>query len=401
MTLPLSTRILRMGDSATLKLAKRSQELREQGKDVLSFGLGEPDFDTPAGAREAAKAAIDRGETHYTANEGILSLRQAVARTLHDEIGLDYDPKKQILITNGSKQAIAQALLSIVNVGDDVIIPSPYWVTYPELVKFAGGNPVYVPCPADQRFHLDAKALEAACTDRTRVLLLNSPNNPSGAVLSQDELAAIADVVVRHKLVVVSDEIYGCLVYGDRKHHSPAASLPAMRERTIVCSGVSKAYAMTGWRIGYAAGPVEVIAAMNRLQGHLTSNPCSIAQHAAVAAFNECRGAVPPMREEFDKRRRLVVGHLSKLPGVRLPEPEGAFYAFADVGRLFGKTTSKGVVVSDSTTFCEAMLDEVLVSVVPGAAFGDDTCFRLSYAASQKTLEEGCARIAKFIGGLK
>lgn len=392
----LSLRAQKLSASETFRLARRAQELREAGKNVLAFGLGEPDFDTPARVREAAKAAIDRGETHYTANEGILPLRQAIAEHLQQDLELAYDARTDILVTAGAKQAIANALLALVEEGSEVLVPAPYWVTYPELIRFCGAEMHVVPTTEATGYHLTAEALERAVTPKARVLVLNSPNNPTGAVLGRRELALIAEVCCRHDLAVVSDEIYGPLTYGAEGHASIAAAA-GMRERTIVCNGMSKAFAMTGWRLGYAAGPAAVIGAMGRIQSHMTSNASSISQHAALTALRECRGEIAAMRSAFDHRRRNVTEWLRAVPGFELSEPEGAFYAFVRLGALIGKTSPSGIAIRDSASFCEALLVDGLVSVVPGSAFGIEGCFRLSYAAALESLQEGCARIREFV----
>jgi aspartate aminotransferase len=401
MTPHFSQRALQLQPSATLQLARRSAEMRARGLDVLSFGLGEPDFDTPRRAREAAIAAIHRGETHYTANEGILPLRAAIANWLRDDQGVRFDPEDEILVTAGAKQAVAQALLALVDPGDDVLLPKPYWVTYPELIRFCGGRAVFVETRSEDGFHLRAADLEKAVTERCRVLVLNSPNNPTGAVLKRAELEAIADVVIAHDLIVVSDEIYGPLVYRGDKHVSIATVRPEMRDRTVVCHGMSKAFAMTGWRLGFAAARREIIEAMNRIQSHFTSNASSIAQHAALEAVTHCLNDIPPMRDEFDRRRKLVIARMGAIPGLVLQEPEGAFYAFPTIRDLLGRKSPRGVTIDGSVAFCDALLEEGLVSVIPGDSFGRDDAFRLSYAASYAKLEEGLARIAAFVESLR
>ncbi len=397
----LSQRAKRLNPSATFALAKRAAEMQSRGLPVLVFGLGEPDFDTPVRVKDAAVAAIHRGETRYTANEGILSLRQAISDWLFEEQGVRYMATSEILVTAGAKQAIAHALLALVDPGDEVLLPVPYWVTYPELVHFCEGVVKEIPTRAENAYHLDPRDLERAITSKSRVLILNSPNNPTGAVLSKDELRAIADVVVANDLVVVSDEIYGPLVYGDNHHVSIAAVDPRMRDRTIVCHGMSKAFAMTGWRLGFAAAAKPLLEAMGRIQSHTTSNASSIAQHAAEKGVRDCRDDIPPMRAEFDRRRKLVLDRFSSIPGFEIKAAEGAFYAFPTIRKLFGKTTPRGVKITNSTTFCDQLLDEAFVSVVPGGAFGDDEAFRLSYAASYESLEEGCTRIARFVESLR
>lgn len=365
----------------------------------MTFGLGEPDFDTPEPARRAAIAAIESGHTHYTANEGILPLRHAIADWQREEQGLVYDPAKEVLVTAGAKQAIAQALLALVDDGDEVLVPTPFWVSYPEQVGLALGTVRYVETREEERFHVLADDIDRAVTDRTRVLILNSPNNPSGAVLSRDELAAIAEVAIRRDITVISDEIYGPLTY-NAPHVSIASISPDMRERTIVCHGMSKGFAMTGWRLGFAAGPAAVIQAMGSLQGHLTSNASSISQYAALEAVRTCRGHTEAMRAEFDQRRRYVTERLRAISGLKVSDPEGAFYAFFTIHDLYGSQTPAGTRIHDSASFCAALLDEGLVSLVPGSVVGCENAVRLSYAASMSDLEEGLRRIHEFVRGL-
>ncbi len=396
----LSKRAQSLRPSDTFRLARRAAELKSAGKDVLAFGLGEPDFDTPDPVRAAAKAAIDRGETHYTANEGILPLRQSVVRWLANDQGLAYDPNGEVLITAGSKQAIAQALMALVGDGDEVLIPSPHWVTYPELVAFCGGVVKFVKTDAKDGFRLTADRIEAALSPRSRVLVLNTPNNPTGAVIDPKDLAAIGELVVARDLFVVSDEIYGVLTYDGVQHASPAAGHPGLRARTILCSGMSKAFAMTGWRLGFACGPREVLDAMDRIQSHFTSNASSISQHAALAALESGAGSVAAMRAEFDRRRQLVCERMRGLDGFELTPPRGAFYAFPRIAGLYGRRSPGGRVIDGSFAFVEALLDEALVSLMPGAIFGEDACVRLSYAASYASLERGLARIEQFVKGL-
>jgi len=395
----LSRRVRELQPSATFKLARRARDLKASGKDVLLFGLGEPDFDTPEPAREAAIAAINGGQTHYTANEGILPLRQAIAEWQREEQGITFDAATEVLVTAGAKQAIAQALLALVDDGDEVLIPTPFWVSYPEQVGLALGTPRYVPTTKEHRFHLRAEDLDRAVTERSRVLILNTPNNPSGAVLTRNELEAIAEVAIRRNLMVISDEIYGPLSYAS-PHVSIASTSPEMKERTIVCHGMSKGFAMTGWRLGFAAGPKNVIDAMGSLQGHLTSNASSISQHAALEAIRSCRGHTESMKTEFDERRRFVTERLRSIPGVAVADPEGAFYAFFTIDDLIGRQSGSGSKIEDSASFCTALLDEGLVSLVPGSVFGCENAVRLSYAASMKSLKEGLRRIEQFVGGL-
>ncbi|MBI4880267.1 MAG: pyridoxal phosphate-dependent aminotransferase [Planctomycetes bacterium] len=400
MTMPLSDRARNLKPSATFRLAQRAQELKSAGKDVLSFGLGEPDFPTPERVRAAARAAIEAGATHYTANEGILPLRKAICDVFKADQGVVYDPGKEVIVTAGAKQAIANALFAMVQEGDEVLIPGPYWLSYPEMVSLCGAEARFVPTHARDGFRLSAEELEKACSPRSRVLILNSPNNPTGAVLDAERLDAIAEVVLRRDLYVVSDEIYGPLVYGGVRHRSITAVRDGLRERTVVCDGVSKSFAMTGWRLGWALGPREVIGAMSSIQSHTTSNASSISQHASLEALKHCREEVEPMRAEFERRREMVLARMRSMRGLELDPPEGAFYVFPRVAAFYGRTSRGGVRITDSASFCEALLNDALVSVVPGGVFGDDDCFRLSYAASVKEIQAGLERIAAFLDGL-
>ena len=401
MTPKLTQRALRLKPSATFQLARKAQELREAGHDVISFGLGEPDFDTPEPIRRAAHEAIDSGQTHYTANEGILPLRRAIRDAYERDQQVAYAAAGEVLVTAGAKQAIAHAVLALVEEGDEVLVPVPYWLTYPAIVGLAGAEFRPVETRAGDGFQLTREALEQAASPRSRLLILNSPNNPTGAVLRRESLSEIADFVCSRDLLVISDEIYGPLTYSGHPAVSIAAVRPELRERTVVCHGLSKAYAMTGWRIGYALGPAEIIGAMSRIQGHTTSNACSISQHAAVVALNQCGGAIESMRARFEQRRELVLERLGGLPGLEVSPPDGAFYLFPRIASLFGKQTRQGTVLNGSSDFCQALLEEQQVSLVPGIEFGADDCFRFSYAASEADLEQGCERIARFIGDLR
>ena len=364
---------------------------------MISFGLGEPDFDTPEPARRAAHEAIESGQTHYTANEGILPLRKAIRDAYEREQQVAYAAGSEVLVTAGAKQAIAHALLALIEEGDEVLVPAPYWLTYPEIVGLAGGTFRAVETRAEDGFHLTRQALERAASEKSRILILNSPNNPTGAVLDRERLAEIAEFVRQRDLAVISDEIYAPLTYAGRRAASITSVDPELRERTIVCHGFSKAYAMTGWRIGYALGPAEIIGAMARIQVHTTSNACSISQHAAIAALDHCGDATESMRARFEERRELVLLRLGGLEGLELSPPEGAFYCFPRIAALLGRKTAAGTVLTGSSDFCQALLDEQQVSLIPGVEFGADDCFRLSYAASREDLEKGCARIARFL----
>lgn len=359
--------------------------------DIVNFSLGEPDFDTPDHIKQAAVEAIGAGFTKYTPTAGIAELRSAICEKLRVDNGLTYSPQ-EVLVSNGAKHSIFNAIFALCDEGDEVIILSPYWVSYPEMVFLAGGVPVVLEGDINRGFKVDASSIKDAITSKTRVIILNSPCNPTGSVYSREEISEIAEVAMAHKVAVISDEIYEKLMYGDAEHVSIASLCPEIRDLTIVVNGVSKTYAMTGWRIGYAAGPREVIRAMETIQGHMTSNACSISQKAALAGLVGDREPLERMRKEFAARRDYMVGRLNELPGVRCPVPEGAFYSFPDVSHYFGGRL-EDIEMKDSTAFAEALLRHAHVAAVPGVAFGNDRCVRLSYATSMQRIKEGLDRV--------
>ena len=381
--------------SATLAAAARARQLKAQGIHVFDFSLGEPDFLTPAHIRDAALEAMNKGQTHYTPTNGTPEVRAAIARFYQKTHGITYGPE-QILVSNGAKHSIHNALISTVGPGDEVIIPAPYWVSYSDLVTMTGASYVLVPTRLEDGFRMKPVDLRAAITPRSRMLMLNSPSNPTGAVYTRADLEAIADVVLEAGLSVLSDEIYEQLVYGDAKSTCFATLRPGLAERTLTISGVSKTYAMTGWRIGWAAGPVPVIKAMGNVQSQETSCPSSISQAATIAALDGDQSCVEEMRVEFQARRDLVCGLLKKLPGVKSFVPDGAFYAFFDVSSHFGRTLG-GKEIADSTSFCFAALDAAQVNLVPGVAFGAKEYVRLSYATSREQIRGGLERLEKFL----
>lgn len=383
--------------SATLAVAERAAELRVQGVDVVSFGAGEPDYDTPAHIKQAAVQALENGFTKYTASSGMPILRKAIARKFERDNGLAYAPD-QILVSCGSKHSIYNALQALVDPGDRVLIPAPYWVSYPEMVKCAGGVPVPVAARESDGFKMKPAALKRAIKGRAKLLILCSPSNPTGIVYAPGELEALAKVLEDSDLYVISDEIYERLVYGKARHAS-IASFGDMKERTLVVNGVSKVFAMTGWRIGYMAGPKDVIAAAGRMQSHATSNPNSIAQYAAYAALEAGYGAADEMVAEYARRRDVMVPGLRRIPGVTCVEPEGAFYAFPNVRAAFGRK-ARGRLIDGSAAFAKALLEEAHVAVVPGAPFGSDEHVRLSYATSMDQIRTGLDRIAGFFKSL-
>ena len=396
----LSDALGRIKPSATIAATQKARALKAAGRDVIGLGAGEPDFETPANIREAAKAAIDRGETRYTDVDGTPALKQAIIAKFKRENGLDYKPE-QISVGTGGKQVLFNALLATVNPGDEVIIPAPYWVSYPDIVNFAGGTPVFVTGKAEDGFKLRAETLEKAITPKTKWVILNSPSNPSGAAYTRDELKALTDVLVRHPHVwILTDDMYEHLVYDNFVFTTPAQIEPALYERTLTMNGVSKAYCMTGWRIGYAGGPQQLIKAMSNLQSQSTSNPSSISQAAAVEALNGPQDFIPKNNQVFKQRRDLVVSMLNQAKGIHCPKPEGAFYVYPSCAGTIGKTSKGGVKISSDLDFCNALLEERGVAVVFGEAFGLAPHFRISYATSTEALKDACTRIQEFCADL-
>ena len=390
----ISERVKVISPSATLAVTNKAKALKAQGVDVVGFGAGEPDFDTPDEIKEAAKRAIDEGFTKYTPSAGIPELRKAIAEKFKSDNGLDYLPE-QILVSCGAKHSIYNAVQALVDPGDEVIFQAPYWVSYPEFVKAAGGKPVIVEAGVEQDFKMTADQVHDAITNKTTLCIINSPSNPTGAVYAADELRAIMDVLVDHGVSVISDEIYEKILYDGLQHACVPALAPEYKEPTILVNGVSKTYSMTGWRIGYLAGPKDVVAAMSRLQDHSTSNPTSISQKAALAALQGDQLAAAKMVKAFDERRRYIVSALNAIPGVRCPMPKGAFYVFPDVSGVYGKPLKGGKVVKGSMELTDFLLDTARVAVVPGVAFGDDRCVRLSYATSLEAIKKGIERMAE------
>jgi len=396
----LSDTVSRVKPSATIAVTTKAAQLKAEGRDVIGLGAGEPDFDTPPHIREAAKRAIDAGKTRYTAVDGIAELKAAICTKFLKENGLTYTPA-QVTVGTGGKQVLYNALMATLNPGDEVIIPAPYWVSYPDMVLLAGGTPVAVACGIGTAFKLTPEALEAAITPRTKWFIFNSPSNPTGAGYTRAELKALTDVLMRHPQVwVMSDDMYEHLVFDDFEFSTPAEVEPGLYDRTLTCNGVSKAYAMTGWRIGYAAGPVALIKAMATIQSQSTSNPCSVSQHAALEALSGPQAFLADWRRVFQGRRDLVVSMLNAASGIRCPKPEGAFYVYPDIAGCIGKATPGGTVISNDEVFATALLEETGVAVVFGAAFGVSPNFRVSYATSDAVLREACARIQRFCAAL-
>ncbi|MBO8127695.1 MAG: pyridoxal phosphate-dependent aminotransferase [Peptococcaceae bacterium] len=391
----LSKRAQEISPSPTLAIDTRAKELKASGVDVINFGVGEPDFDTPDHIKEAAARAIDAGMTKYTAVGGTPELKQAIIDKLARDNDLIYEPQ-HIVVSAGAKHSLYNAFQVLCDEGDEVILPVPYWVSYLEQIKLAGARACLVPTSQESGFKLTVDALRAAVTPQTRVLVLNSPSNPTGAVYTRSELESLAEVVLEHDLTVISDEIYEKLIYDGNQHVSIAQLGPEIKERTIVINGVSKAYAMTGWRIGYAAAPVEAAKAMTSLQSHSTSNPTSIAQAAAVAALTGNEIKVREMVAEFATRREYMLMRLWAMPGIDCNQPGGAFYVFPSIAGLIGKSF-KGRRIDNATAFAQVLLEEANVAVVPGIGFGDDSYFRLSYATSMERIKEGLDRIESII----
>ena len=391
----------RVKPSATIAITQKARDLKAQGKDVISLSLGEPDFDTPDNVKEAAVAAIRRGETKYTPVSGIPELREAITKKFQRENGLEYD-SSQIIVCSGSKHVTFNALLVTLNYGDEVIVPKPYWVSYPEMVSLCGGTPVFVETTIEENFKLQSDRLEKVITPRTKWIILNSPSNPSGSTYSRAEMKALTDVLKRHPHVwVLTDDIYEHLVYGDFEFVTPAQIEPSLYERTLTINGVSKAYAMTGWRIGYAGGPERLIKAMDSVQGQQTSGAASISQWAAVEALNGSQDHLPRFKRAFEERRDLVVSMLNQAQCLKCPTPEGAFYVYPSCAGAIGRKSPSGKLIRSDEDFVSELLEVECVAAVPGSAFGLGPNLRISYATSNSLLEEACSRIQRFCGLLR
>lgn len=390
----------RIKPSPTIAVTTKAAELRAAGRDVVGLGAGEPDFDTPDHIKAAAKTAMDEGKTKYTAVDGIPELKKAICAKFKRDNNLDYEPS-QVTVSGGGKQVIYNALIASVNPGDEVLIPTPYWVSYPDMVLLAGGEPVFVPTTAENNFKMRAADLEAAITPKTKWLIFNSPSNPSGAGYTADELKELTDVLLKHPHVwVMTDDMYEHLVYDDFKFATPAEVEPKLYDRCLTMNGVSKAYAMTGWRIGYAAGPQELIKAMAKVQSQSTSNPCSISQWASVEALNGPQEFLKDWAKVFEGRRDMVVDMLNAAEGIFCPKPEGAFYVYPSIEGCIGKKTPGGKVIENDLDFVSELLEAEGVAVVHGDAFGLSPHFRASYATSAEDLTKACERIQKFCASL-
>lgn len=394
----LSNRLNRLAPSATLAMSQKSSEMKAQGVDVINLSVGEPDFNTPDHIKEAAKKAIEDNFSRYSPVPGYPELRKAIVAKLKNENGLDYS-MSEILVSNGAKQSVCNTVMAFVNDGEEVIIPAPYWVSYPQMVKLAGGTPVIVNAGFDQDFKMTPEQLEAAITPKTRMLILCSPSNPTGSVYSKEELEALAEVIKRHEgLYVLADEIYEHINYVG--HHESIAQFPGMKERSIIVNGVSKAYAMTGWRIGFIAAPEWIVKGCNKLQGQYTSGPCSVSQKAAEAAYTTSQECVETMRKAFERRRDLIVSLAKEIPGLEVNCPQGAFYLFPKCSSFYGKSY-EGRKIETSTDLAMFLLEEGHVATVGGDAFGDPECFRMSYATSDDNIREAMRRIKETLAKLK
>ena len=394
----LSDRLQRLAPSATLAMSQKSSEMKAQGIDVINMSVGEPDFNTPDHIKQAAKLAIDENYSRYSPVPGYPDLRQAIARKLERENHLHYTPA-EILVSNGAKQSVCNTVMALVNPGDEVIIPAPYWVSYPQMALLAGGNPVIVEAGFDQNFKMTPAQLEAAITPKTRLLILCSPSNPTGSVYSKEELEGLAKVILSHEdLFVLADEIYEHINYVGK--HESIAQFPGMKERAIIVNGVSKAYAMTGWRIGYIAAPEWIVKGCNKLQGQYTSGPCSVSQKAAEFAYTSSQECVEDMRKAFERRRDLIVKLAKEIPGLEVNIPEGAFYLFPKCSSFYGKKDGDKVI-ANSTDLALYLLEKGHVATVGGDAFGDPDCFRMSYATSDENIIEAMRRIKDALASLR
>ena len=394
-----SDALSRVQPSATIAVTQKARDLKAQGVDVIGLGAGEPDFDTPDPIKEAAINAIRRGETKYTNIDGLPELKDAICAKFKRDNSLDYKPS-QVNVSPGGKPVIYNAFAATLNPGDEVVIPTPYWVSYPEMVRLCGAEAVFAPAGVEDGFKLKPETLDRAITGKTRWVILNSPSNPTGAAYTADEIRALAEVLERHPhVLVLTDDMYEHIVYDDFKFATIAEVAPALYDRTLTMNGVSKAYAMTGWRIGYAAGPEKLIKAMAKVMSQTTSNPCSISQWASVAALNGDHAFLKPRNAAFKTRRDAMLEKIAAAPGLTAPKPEGAFYIFADCAGLIGKTSSGGALMKTDLDVCDALLTEEAVAVVPGEAFGAAPGFRLSYATDDAALEEAGRRIVRFCEG--
>jgi aspartate aminotransferase len=385
----LAARVEQVTPSLTLAISAQAKEMKAKGIDICSFTAGEPDFDTPVHIKEAAKKALDLGKTKYGAAAGEPKLREAIAKKLRIDNNLNYQPEN-IIVTNGGKHALYNLMMALINPGDEVIIPAPYWLSYPEMVKLADGIPIIIDTFAENNYKITPKQLKEAITPKTKLFVLNSPSNPTGAVYSPDEIRALAEVIVAENILVVSDEIYEKLLYDDARHLSIGSIDSAIFQRTIVTSGFAKAYSMTGWRIGYIAASADIVKAITTIQGHSTSNVCTFAQYGAIAALESSQECIAEMLKAFSERREIMFSGIRSIPELNCLKPDGAFYVFADIGKT-------GL---NSLDFCKLLLESQQVAVIPGIAFGADNCIRLSYATDTISIEKGIERLSKFVRSL-
>ncbi|REJ39514.1 MAG: pyridoxal phosphate-dependent aminotransferase [Microcystis flos-aquae TF09] len=385
----LASRVNQVTPSLTLAIDSLAKEMKKNGEDVCSFSAGEPDFDTPTHIRAAAKKALDEGKTRYGPAAGEAGLRKAIAEKLLRDNQLAYNADN-VIVTNGGKQSLYNLIMALIEAGDEVIIPAPYWLSYPEMVTLAGGTSVIVNTSLENHYKITPEQLEAAITPKTKLFVLNSPSNPTGIVYTPEEIAALAEIVVEKDILVVSDEIYEKILYDGAIHRSIASFGPEIFQRSIISNGFAKAFSMTGWRVGYIAGPVEIVKAMTKIQGHSTSNVCTFAQYGAIAALESPQDCIEEMVKAFSERRQYILERVRSLPGLNCPTPNGAFYVFIDISQTGLK----------SRDFCQKLLETQKVAAIPGIAFGADDCIRLSYATDLKTIEKGFDRIDQFIGSL-
>lgn len=395
----IAKRASEVGDSITMAISAAAQKMKKEGKPVYSFGAGEPDFDTPQRIKDAGIDAIQKGKTKYTAASGIIELKEAICTKLKQDNGLVYTPQ-QVIISCGAKHSIFNAVMALIDPGDEVIIPSPYWVSYPDQVNLCGGVPVFIETTQATAFKITPQQLRQAITPKTKLFILNSPSNPTGSVYSKSELEALAQIIVEKKILVLSDEIYEKLIYGAHRHVSIGSFSKEIQDLTLVVNGVAKAYSMTGWRIGYTAGPLPIIQAMGVIQSHSTSNPTTPSQWASVEALIGQGNELEVMRIEFEKRKEVMVNLLNAIPGFQCLNPEGAFYTFPDISAHFGKKSSQGKLIQNSAQFCQTLLDEAYVACIPGSGFGAEGFIRLSYATSLSDIEQGIAKLDAWVRSL-
>ena len=392
----ISNKANKVEGSITMAISALAKQMKTDGEDILSFSAGEPDYDTPDFIKKAAKKALDEGKTTYTPAAGITELKKAIVNKLKQDQNLTY-ARDQVVVSCGAKHAIYNALITLLNPNDEVIVPTPYWVSYPDQIKLADGIPVFIETDDTTAFKITPQQLKNTITKKTKALILNSPSNPTGSIYSKKELTEIGNIATDAGVTIISDEIYEKLVYDGNTHTSIAECGEHIKNNTIIINGVSKAYAMTGWRIGYIAAPKEIATAIGRIQSHTTSNPCSISQWASVTALEKGASTIEMMRASFEKRKQIMVNGLNNISGISCLNPAGAFYVFPNISKLYGKTSQTNLQIKNSLTFCEALLKEAKIACIPGIGFGADNYIRLSYATSEKDIKEGLERIEKWV----